>query len=1157
MNIYLDKLELHGFKSFPEKTIIKFHKGLTAIIGPNGCGKSNIVDAVLWVLGEQKIKSLRGENNEDLIFNGSAEKKPLGMTEVGAHFIHNYDPVYIARRYYRSSETKYILNEKYCRNKDIQNALYNMQMGEKKYFIFEQGSIDKLVSLKAGEKRVLIEEAAGVSQYLERKKETVNKLIIAEQNLETLDMLIFDKEKRLKELKNQVNYVQRYRSYKIDKINNLKAFIQKKYNIIQIEVKKNIILKDEHVKSETVLLKDLTTNEKIILELEEERWAVDIKHKKLEKIKFESNSHLISTQKEIEKIKQQQEFASQQSIDLKKETDKNKKELNIIEPALKNAEKNLTELQSKIHLETEEQNKTKITISDLISDLDKYRIGDQNFKSEIFKVQSELSSEKNRLNKFERVKILNENDIKNKNKYLQEIISTDLKKKIELETKELAGLESDFSAIKKKMTGLEITQNNHFININSNKYKLNEMENEISSLKNQKEKYIEIKKKISGIASTENSSQSESPLQDILKTEKSNYRSIENYFFDEMDSIFLKNNNDISQNNSKYIIIRDNTNEIPDKIKTKIANEKGFIAFVSSIYELKDARHKNSLKEGIIVDSLSNGIELFLKYGYGVITENSEVITNNGIIIRDRDKGILNVNQEIIDAETNIKKITGSLTQIKIKQEKQRDAYKQITSIIEKEQAVIKVLEKDIFQKKSTLELLKNNESRNIKRIEIIKKEILIINKDNEDLVIEIKIVEEKESKLKLKEKELLRKNEEFKIKVEEKKDKINEIEKKHLKQQSSINLIQEQKNSLTSKISNFKAVEKRLESRNNENNSKLLNLSGLKKDADIKINNFKKELGELSIQAKNNENNLTIIEEKANIINRDIRDNTGKLNTLRIDISEIKEAKGEIEIVLSGYKRDVFQLEDIALKELNDEIRNIKGIEEYLSKDLNSLENEINDFDDKLNKMRDSEKLNFSAEAEYEILFNDQGSLITQKDDVIKSIEDLRNVIEKIDSQSKISFLKAFNEIKESFVKNFKILFEGGNATLNLTDQNNLLETGLDIKAQPPGKQLLSLRLLSGGEKTLTSLAFLFAMFQYKPAPFCIFDEVDASLDEANIQRFLKFLHILKKNTQFLIITHNFKTMEEADYLYGISMNKPGISTIYSTKFTDAKPLD
>ena len=157
----MTNLELHGFKSFPDKTIIKFHKGITAIIGPNGCGKSNIVDAVLWVLGEQKIKSLRGENNEDLIFNGSADKKPLGMTEVGAHFIKNYEPVHIARRYYRSSETKYILNQKYSRNKDIQNTLYDMQMGEKKYFIFEQGSIDKLVTLKAGEKRILIEEAAG------------------------------------------------------------------------------------------------------------------------------------------------------------------------------------------------------------------------------------------------------------------------------------------------------------------------------------------------------------------------------------------------------------------------------------------------------------------------------------------------------------------------------------------------------------------------------------------------------------------------------------------------------------------------------------------------------------------------------------------------------------------------------------------------------------------------------------------------------------------------------------------------------------------------------------------------------------------------------------------------------------------------------------
>jgi chromosome segregation protein len=200
---------------------------------------------------------------------------------------------------------------------------------------------------------------------------------------------------------------------------------------------------------------------------------------------------------------------------------------------------------------------------------------------------------------------------------------------------------------------------------------------------------------------------------------------------------------------------------------------------------------------------------------------------------------------------------------------------------------------------------------------------------------------------------------------------------------------------------------------------------------------------------------------------------------------------------------------------------------------------------------MRDSNRLNFSAESEYEILSKEYGFLISQKEDVMKSIEDLNEAIRRIDEESRESFMEAFQKIRGYFLKNFQILFEGGDAEMALTDPDDILESGLEIRAQPPGKKLQSLRLLSGGEKTLTSLAFLFALFEYKPSPFCVFDEVDASLDEANIQRFLKFLHKLKAQTQFLIITHNFKTMEEADYIYGISMNEPGVSSVYSMRMT------
>ena len=229
-----------------------------------------------------------------------------------------------------------------------------------------------------------------------------------------------------------------------------------------------------------------------------------------------------------------------------------------------------------------------------------------------------------------------------------------------------------------------------------------------------------------------------------------------------------------------------------------------------------------------------------------------------------------------------------------------------------------------------------------------------------------------------------------------------------------------------------------------------------------------------------------------------------------------------------------------------------VEASEELLSRELTELEELVRTEDERLIKMRDSNRLNFSAESEYNLLDKEYGFLNSQLEDISKSIEDMNAAIDKIDTESQKSFMEAFEKVQENFKKNFQILFEGGEAELILTDpEGNVLEGGLEIKAQPPGKRLQSLKLLSGGEKTLTSLAFLFSMFEYKPSPICVFDEVDAALDEANVQKFLKFLHKLKERTQFLIITHNFKTMEEADYLYGISMEEPGISSIYSLKMT------
>ena len=381
----------------------------------------------------------------------------------------------------------------------------------------------------------------------------------------------------------------------------------------------------------------------------------------------------------------------------------------------------------------------------------------------------------------------------------------------------------------------------------------------------------------------------------------------------------------------------------------------------------------------------------------------------------------------------------------------------------------------------------------------------------------------------------------------------MNDLEKVCIQNENSINLVREKRNS-------------------NQNNLKILAHSRTKFSNNITVNhqaikNLKTDLAGIEVRLKELQGNIKDSsknkaeyeqkigkqEQEFAILKKDITEKTSILNSKRRLLEQIKENKNKVEIDLSSIKKDLFQLEEVSFKELNMELKHIEAADEALEEDISSLEEKVKTEDERLIKMRDSNRLNFSAESEYNLLNKDYQFLHTQQEDILKSIDDMNEAIERIDNESKTSFIKAFEQVKKNFKKNFQILFDGGEAELNLNDPDgNILEAGLEIKAQPPGKRLQSLKLLSGGEKTLTSLSFLFAMFEYKPSPFCVFDEVDASLDEANIQKFLQFLHKLKQKTQFLIITHNFKTMEEADYLYGVSMEEPGISTIYSLKMTN-----
>lgn len=1161
MDTYLDKLELHGFKSFPDKTVIKFHKGITAIIGPNGCGKSNIVDSLLWVMGEQKIKNLRGENNEDLIFSGSASKKPLGMTDVGAHFLDHGENIYIARRFFRNGESKYILNERYCRNKDIQDMLFRLRLGGTNYFIFEQGSIEKLVSLKPSEKRMLIEEAADIAKYLVRKKETANKLIIAEQNLDNIQILITDKETRLKELRNQVNYVQRYRKIKNDKTSQLKILLKKKRGIFQADFDGCRKEMEKLINHETTRVREIAAIEKSVLTLEENRWNLDKELKLNQQRSFDYNKKIISDKNEIDKAVQTKDFKSQRIGEIKRSIVANRQEIKDLETQSETTGANIKQLELQLKGETSGHEELESKLVDLNDRLEITHNDNAGLKADIFNVQNEMTRISNKIKDIDKRMMRIENEVAAKQNFVNQ-----LKKQTQSDDDEIKKTMQTVDDLTARQAEQETICREVESQFEKNKQAVDELtaearnyRQEIANLENQKTKYLEIKKKIVGEAVDLSGILHHGLLQDLIKADKKYHQLLENFYYEEMDALLLEEETDFLRHNlNKCLLKGTKSSDLSEFIRQQgVDKEEGFIARVKDLYAFKPGTPdiKEYFKDGVLVDDLKNGIRIFIRHGIDIVTEYGETITKDGLLVRNREKGILDVIDEIREIDEKKTESIDGLEKIKTDLEKEKEKTPALTQRVKEARAELQSIERSLMQSKSGLDTLKKSKETNANRIRFTESEIELLSSEKEKLQQEFETLDVKNAELEDSFNGLTQRRDQYRDEVQRIKEDINRLEKDHLHKQNAINLIKEKINSSNAALKNLKAAGSKL-----ENTIKLGEQEILQLEADIlEMEGKEKILGSGLNEWKRLKDDLEKVVEKQEKeygeVNARIKELSAELSAKRKVLEEIKDNKKQIEINLSSIKKDIVQLQDVAFKEMNVELDHLDdevvSAPEFENLDLSELEKLIEESNERMIRMRDSNKLNFSAESEFELLSKDYNFLLTQKEDVVKSIEDMNEAINKIDEESRASFNEAFASIKGYFEKNFQILFEGGEAELSVMEPDNVLESGLEIKAQPPGKRLLSLKLLSGGEKTLTSLAFLFALFEYKPAPFCVFDEVDASLDEANIQRFLKFLHKLKEKTQFLIITHNFKTMEEADYLYGISMNEPGISTIYSMKMT------
>lgn len=1173
--IRLESVELKGFKSFANRTKIKFDNQITAVVGPNGSGKSNIADAIKWVLGEQSVKSLRGKKMDDVIFQGADDKKPMNMAEVNLSFNNkdralssDYDLVKISRRIFRNGDNEYRLNGKRVRLKDIKELFLDTGIGKEGYSVIGQGRIDEILNSSNQERRNIFEEASGIATHKYRREESLKKLSKVDEDLEIIqrewDYKNKDKNKLEIEAKNFEKYTE------IESLLNEKAYLfyankskslnEKNKDLIeQIEILKN--------NQEEKTREFYKVNESL-LPIAENIRDLENKYKNL-------NQSILDNEKNIDKYTNKINLDRQKLSYNKKDLERNNNDFKSYDEKFKNYELSLKNQKDKLentknvirNLEeknrslSEKKDESIALLSSIQKEIERLKKEGEDLNKLIYDYDIDQKTrtilEKQR---FENNKIINEkiqelnSDLLNISKDLNE-----LEKEKENLLKDIEEKNTNLEKIKEKILN-EINKKDDLEKaINQNKLSCKE---EISNYKIQKSLmernegyFYSVSDFLKKTKNTEIEKLYINTLANLI-TVKSGYEEIiENLIGQGLQNIVTW-----SKKDTREIINFVNKNKLGritflplDSIKQNKkarVEEKEVIAMAYDLVSY-DSKLENIinhfLSNTVVVKNIDDAVSLSNKIkGYRIISLNLDLINTWGSMVAGVNKArksninILNRNKKINEIKSRINKLRNerndlleNYNSLNIKlEENQRLRQTKEDELVEANENLIdirSIFDKKNYQKQSLIQridelkesLNESKEEENFKDIEKIK--LKLSNVKKEDEILKEKSIEN--SKL------------------------INDLSNEIFKNKNTIEINTRDLNILENRIS--------------EDENSLLNLK-----QNIEFNQkMKKSLEESLI---NLEKEISACENK--VFDTKERVKEDEKNKIKISM-EIDEKKNSNHKLLSLSKNIENELNEYSMK-----IVKFNYKLEAISKDLKNLEDEIRPFISKsLEDLKENNYANSSKQIKKEELFNLQKKLTQvgffdenskedfekahkefefldkQKIDLEKSKKDIEKMIKKLEEDMKDEFIKNFNIIDEKFQRIFKELFMGGKAKLSL-DSNDLLDAGIDISACPPGKSTKNISLLSGGEKSLTAVALLFAIFETNPAPFSLLDEIDAAMDESNIKRYIDYLKSLSDKTQFIMITHRQTTMQLAEKIHGVTIGDGGISKIYSIDFDDEK---
>ena len=1179
----LKSLELFGFKTFPDKTRLEFDKGITAVVGPNGSGKSNISDAIRWVFGDQSTKNLRCSKMEDVIFEGTVNRKSKGFAKVSLtienknrKFPFDSDDITITRKFYRSGESDYLINNVSVRLKDIYELFMDTGLGKDGYSVISQGKIDSVVSLKSSDRREIFEEAAGISKFRYRKIEAERQLDKTESNLIRIGDIIMQLEKRIKPLKDQAEKAKKFIEYSSEKkllevgiwletLLKSEQSLREQDNKIYLASKRsedaNNKLDDIRKNMETNFLKTNSISSKI----NDERQSLS----KFEKDINEKDRELSVLKNEILHNKKSNEKISLEIDNLKSKKIKLIDELGILDSKLnkKSSNKNKTDEDLKIELvklnnlneKISKVNKVNNEVSSHISNLNlkltELRLKIMNSKSIIN--QTNLNEEKiiNAINENNKLK----SNLQLKLNECKSALLEKNNKKIVLED-EIKNLKEILKSKQEKYDLL----NTEISNLNLLRKEKSSKRNILKNLENNFEGFNKSVKFIMGEAKKNHLKGIYGPISRLFEVLPKYTLAIEIALGSSMQNIVVENEEDakkcilsLKQNNiGRATFLPVNSIKPRGKITEDLTNFKGIIGIASDLCQINN-KYKNILDfllgRTIVVENIDNAIYISkrLNYRFKILTLDGQVINaggsltggssnkSSGLISRINDieklKGeIAYIDNNLLNLNARLKLLSQELSIHKFK----LSEFNKNLSVLLDEINVDNISLKSYEQ---NLDFLDSEINKSILEKQDIKDKIEDLELSNKDLELEENLLNKELLNLKGKLSNANLEYDEIIQNRESKKDYIQSLQMNKIAQEKDIEILNTQKDNIINVISNTK---NKISLLINERETCLKKSNKLNENIEIlgnEVNNI------IKLKNESQKNIERLNQERISLekVNTDLRDSEREV----LDEREVLNRE-----LIKFQERGITlqQNYDDIIAKLWDEYELTRSEAEKITPKLGDIKKANNKLLELKLKIKKLGYVNLASVDEYKEVSEQYRFMKSEYDDIKKSKNEIIKNINKLVNDMQTLFIKKFDEINRNFKEIFKELFLGGKANLELSDKENILTSGIEIQVAPPGKIVSHIESLSGGEKALVSIALYFAIMKVNPPPFCVLDEIEAALDDINVTRFAKYLRKINEQTQFILITHRRGSMEEADVLYGVTMQEQGVSKLLKLKITE-----